>query len=109
MISAGKYRHSIALQQPSKGTDPYGGEYDTWSDFATVRAKKRPLRGRELIAAHAAQSETEVMFYIRFLSGVNSSMRIVHGGEYYNITSVVDVDGRGRELEISAKTGVSEG
>lgn len=109
LINAGKYRHSIVIQEPTKSTDAWGGEINTWSNFATVRAKKRPLRGRELIAAQAEQSETEVMFYIRYLSGVDRSMRIVHDSKYYDITSVVNVDERNRELEISTKTGMSEG
>lgn len=108
-MRAGELRHIITIQEPAKAVDEYGGDYVTWSDFATVRAKKRPLRGRELMAAQAAQSETEVMFYIRYLSGVNSKMRIVHGSDYYDITSVVNVNEQNRELEIAAKTGVNQG
>lgn len=108
-MRAGKLRHRIIIQQKAPALDEYGGTVYEWSDYATVWAKKRPLRGRELMAAQAAQSETTVMFYTRYLSGINSTMRIVHDGEYYDIASVIDVDERHRELEISAKTGMSEG
>lgn len=110
-MSAGKYRQVITFQHiTGTADDGYGGSVKVWGDFAAnVRAKKRPLRGRELVAAQAVQSETEVMFYTRYFPGVNTSMRIVCNGIYYDITAVVDVDERHRELEISAKTGLSEG
>lgn len=108
-MKTGGLNKIIAIQQRTEATDSDGGTYFTWSAFATVWAKKRPLRGRELVAAHAAQSLTEVMFYIRYLSGMTSSMRIVHGGEYYDITAIVNIDEGNRELEISTKTGMSTG
>ena len=108
-MSAGKYKQVVTLQNKTESTDSYGGTVYTWSDFATVRAKVRPLRGREMVAAQAAQSETTVMFYIRYIPGADSSMRIVYAGKNYDITGTVDIDERHREIEISTKTGLSEG
>ena len=108
-MQAGQLRNQITIQSKTETTDSYGGTVSAWSDFATVMAKIRPLRGRELVAAQAVQSEAEVMFYLRYLSGVESSMRIAHESTYYDIVSIVDVDFRHKELEISTKTGLSEG
>jgi len=108
-MSAGKYKSVVTIQSKSESTDTYGGTVYNWNDFATVRAKVRPLRGRELVAAQAVQSETQVMFYVRYIPGVETYMRIVCDGKFYDITAIVDVDYQHRELEISAKTGTSEG
>lgn len=106
---AGKLDKRITFQSKAESLDSWGGTIWTWSNVATVWAKKRPLRGRELIAAQAAQSESTDMFYARYMSGLDTSMRIVFGGKYYDIISIVNVNEENVELEITTKTGVSEG
>lgn len=106
---AGKLNKRITFQQKSATTDAYGGTIYTWADIATVWAKKRPLRGRELIAAQAAQSEATDMFYCRYRSDIDTADRISYNGKYYNITSIANVDENDVELEITTKTGLSEG
>lgn len=109
MIQAGKYRQVVTIQSRTETQDVHGGTVYAWTYVATVRAKIRPLRGRELISAQAEQSEASVMFYMRHRADIDTSSRLVCDGKYYDITAVVDVDYRHRELEISAKTGTSEG
>ena len=109
-IAAGKYRHIIDIQSKVAALDEWGGDTFEWVDVAAdVRARKWPIKGRELIAAQAAQSETTDRFYIRYRDGLDSSMRIVYKSKYYDITSIIDIEERQRELEISTKTGMSEG
>ena len=81
----------------------------TWSDFAKAWARIRMLRGRDFIAANAAQSEMVGVFNIAYRSGVTQDMRISYGGKYYDITAVVDVNEQRRELDIMVRTGASEG
>ena len=108
-MQPGKLDKIITFQSKSASTGDYGGQAFTWADFATVWAHVQPLKGRELIAAKAAQSETDVRVYIRYLAGLNTSMRIVYNGKNYDITGIVDIDEKNVEMEISAKTGLSEG
>jgi len=109
-MRAGELRQIISIQSKTLATDDYGGPVETWADFAAgVRAKAQPLSGRELIAAQAAQSETEMKFITRYISGVTQSMRIVMGSNHYNITAVIDVDSMGREMHLMATTGLNEG
>lgn len=106
---AGQLRHSITIQQLSTARDDYGGVVETWADFATVNASVQPLSGRELIAAQAAQSESRVKMSMRYIPGVTEAMRVSYGGKVYNITAVIDVDERHRELQIMAGTGLNQG
>lgn len=108
-MNPGKYNHIIFLQSKTVTTDTYGGPVESWADVATVWARVQPIKGREMIAAQAAQSETAVRFYTRWFDGVTTAMRIVYAGKNYDITGIVDIDERHVELEISAKTGTSEG
>lgn len=111
MIGAGRLRQVIVIQHiTGYTTDAHGGNSPVWSSFAVnVRAEKKPLSGRELIAAQAAQSETVSKFIIRYIPGVTQAMRIIHDGKYHNITAVIDVNEAHRELQIMAGTGLNEG
>lgn len=97
-------KHIITVQSRAESTDAYGGLIYTWSDFAKVWAEVDPLKGRELIAAQAAQSEITVRFVVRFVDGIDSTMRILHEGAAYNIMAPpINTGGMNRELVILAK------
>jgi len=100
-MRAGPLRHKVILQEKSvTGRDAKGGEVIDWVEFSTVRANVVPLRGREYVAIRQAQAELQVRIEMRFLSGVTSAMRAVHGTAIYNIADVIDVGGRRRNLEL---------
>jgi SPP1 family predicted phage head-tail adaptor len=99
----------ITIQSKTMSTDSYGGQVETWADFAKVWANVWPLKGRELVAAQAAQSETTVRFNIRWIAGLTEAMRISYNSKLYDITGIIDVGEKHVEFEIMAKTGLSEG
>lgn len=104
-----KHNKLITLQRKAKTLDEWGGDIFTWEDIATVWAKKRPLRGRELVAAQAAQSESTDMWYCRYRSDLSSADRISFNSKSYDIQSIINIDEKNVELEITTKTGMSEG
>lgn len=108
-MQAGKRNHIVTIQAKTPATGEYGGTTYTWATFATVWAAIMPLRGRDLVAAQAAQNETTVRFNIRWISGLTESMRIVYNGKNYDITALIDIDEKHVEYDIMAKTGLSEG
>jgi SPP1 family predicted phage head-tail adaptor len=109
-VSAGRLKKVIEIQERTETTDSFGGQVHVWSDvYSGVRAAKEPLSGRELIAAQAAQSSTTIRFIIRFLEGIDSSMRIFHDDKFYNITEIIDPEEAHRELQIMTSTGLNEG
>lgn len=109
-MQAGRLRHSVIIQQPSYGAEgTYGGKILTWSTFATVNAAIVPMRGNKLFSAQSAQSKVDTEIYIRYLSGVTASMRVVFGSTYYDINAVIDKEMRGVEMLLMCSTGVNEG
>lgn len=108
-MRAGGRNKIIEIQQPSVVLDGWGGSINSWATFATVWARVQPIKGRELIASMAAQSEITTIFSTQYIADVNQDMRIVYGGKYYNITAVIDVEEAHRELQIMASTGLNEG
>jgi SPP1 family predicted phage head-tail adaptor len=101
MINPGNLRHKITIQEKVLTSNEHGYEVEQWQDWMTVWASKSGLSGREYYAAASIQSENDVIYKIRYVQGVNSDMRIVEGTNTYDIKSVVDKDGRKKELFIT--------
>ncbi|MBM9615311.1 phage head closure protein [Desulfobulbus rhabdoformis] len=101
-------RYIITIQSKGEVEDEWGGVVDDWTPFCRAWAKKKYLSGREIMSAQAAQSETTVRFWTRYIPGVDTSMRIEHKGEHFDIIAVIPVK-EGTELEFHAKTGANNG
>jgi len=108
-LKAGDLRHRITIQQRSTSEDAVGQLLLTWTDVATTWAKVEQLAGRELMTASAERAENTARITIRYRSDLVEKMRILYGAIIYDITSVSDIEGRRRELEVMCKTGVSNG
>lgn len=109
-MQPGQRRHLIVIQKKTITVDPeYGGTVTTWTDFCRAMAAVRMSRGRELIAAQAAQSEMKGTFNIAYRAGVTQDMRIIYAGKVHNITAVVDVNEQRMEMDIMVSAGLNEG
>jgi SPP1 family predicted phage head-tail adaptor len=104
MMEAGRLRHKITIEQKQITRDAQGGEIVTWITFAAgVWTDAQPLRGREYVTLRAAQADISIRFAMRYLAGVNPAMRVIWGGNPYEIVDVIDVGGRRRELELMCR------
>lgn len=111
-MRAGKLRHRVDFQRPTFAQDPVSGEMvKTWVDVWTkVPASVESLSAREFIAAAATQAEVTARVGIRRRAGVDSTMRIVHRGKFYNIEGVLPDPKSGLEyLTLPCSEGVSDG
>jgi SPP1 family predicted phage head-tail adaptor len=101
-MNPGELRHRITLQRLTTTTNENGFEIEEWTDVKTVWASITNLHGREYYEAAAVQAEQTVKFTIRYLSGVDTSMRILFQGKQYNITSIDNIKYQNRFIEIRA-------
>lgn len=105
-----KYNRIVSIQRKISVADTsYGGHVEIWTTYATVWASVMPLKGRELIAAQAAQSEVTTRIGMYYRADVKPVDRIIHGANIYNIMSVIDPEDAHKELQIMATTGLNEG
>ena len=96
--AAGKLRHRVELQEQQIAQDPNTGEMvTTWVTIAQPWAEIVPMSGREFMAAGAEQSEVRGRIVIRYRDDVDSSMRVVYRGRYYNILAVLPDAESGKE------------
>ena len=102
VIQAGKLRHSIVIQKNTPSTDSFGEQDPSWSTFATVFADIKPLTSREFWDAKQVNAENTLKFIIRYLSGLDSKMRISWDSRLFNIESIINVNERKKKIVILA-------
>ena len=91
MTNIGDFKHKIIIQKPTSSIDEYGCYNQTWTDYKTVWASVTNLFGREFFEAQATKSETTVKFIIRYISNLDTTMRISFDDKIYNITFIDDI------------------
>ncbi len=92
----------ITIQELKLSINENGFEIEEWIDYKRVWAGVSNLHGREYFDAAAIQMENTVKFTIRYLPGIDTSMRIVFKEKFYNITSIDNIKYRNRFMEIKA-------
>lgn len=94
-MQAGRLNRRCTLQSPSQSVDALGQPIPGWTDVALVWASIRHLSGVEAIKADAVTSTVKASIRIRYRTGLNAGMRVVHGAQVYSIEAVMpDVGGR---------------
>jgi SPP1 family predicted phage head-tail adaptor len=78
-----------------------GEEAVSYTEYASVWASKKDIRGREFFAADQMNSEVSTTFQIRYRTDVVMTDRIVMDGLNYNVVAIGEM-GRRDGLEIQA-------
>ena len=123
-IRRGRYRESIALDEPTEEQDDSGSPIVTWNERAVVRAEIMPLRGRERLQGNAINANIDAKVFTAWSplwDGVTAKWRIRHlnkggttedgkDGVPYNIAEPpTNVDMRNHEVELMVNTGLNQG
>ena len=101
-MRAGKLKHRIEVQAPTNSRADDGGTATSWATEATRWGSIDAISGREFFEAAQTQSRVTHRIRMRFYDGLTSDYRLVWDGRAFEIDSVVDVGGRGRETVIMA-------
>jgi len=122
MLPAGRLNQRVTLQAKTVTRGEGGEEVPAWVDVPpVVWAEVEPLRGREFFAAQGAQYACDVKVRIRYRADIAlgkpmiqqaaqwREMRLVWRGQPHDVTSVIDVRGRGEVLELLCVAGVGDG
>lgn len=109
-LKSGDLKHYIRIDAPVEGApDRYGRRTVTWEEVAQLYAKVSDVSGREYFAAAAYQMENTVSFTIRYDSTVNSGMRVIFGGNAYDIKEVNHLGYRGDFMTLKCMKVIAEG
>lgn len=98
----GRFDRRIVIQSKTNISDNYNQPVPTWATFATVWASVDDKSGSESFRADQLTAYRSTVFTIRYLSGLNETMRIKYNLQYYNIRMIKSPD-RNRSLEVTAE------
>lgn len=101
-LQAGALDRKITIQKPEVTRGAMGGEITGWSLFASVWAEKIPLRASERLAAAQIRASQVEIFRVRYLPGLNSTMRILLENQTYRIVGIAEIERR-VSIEITAE------
>ena len=102
-MRAGLLRNRVTVQSLAVAQNEFNEEIETWSDLATVWARVQPMPGREFFAGSETMDQQPVVFTFRKRGGITldeKTRRLVWDSKNYDITSISDVAGRGRDWEV---------
>lgn len=102
-MKAGKLRHKIIIQSLTETQDGFGEGIKSPSTFATRRASIKNLRGGEKFTAQQVNSDAQVLFTIRYLSGVTTKMRVSYSGRVFDILYVDNGAERDTETRLECR------
>ena len=84
-MKGGELRHKIELQRYSETQDNFGEPIKGYIHFAFAYAQVRPLTGRESYQEEMVSTQQTHKIKMRYIQGVESTMRIVFGGRIFEI------------------------
>ena len=101
-MKAGSLRHVITLQEPVETQNDYGEPVTSWQDVLSCRASIEPLSAREFFASQQTKADVTHKVRLRYLPVV-PTMRLLFGTRVFNISSALNREERGIELELLCK------
>lgn len=101
-MAIGELKHRITFKRLVTTINENGFEVETWEDYKLVWASVSNLSGREFYQAAVIQAEKTVKFIIRYIKGIDTSMRILFRDKQYNITSINNMKYENKYIEIKA-------
>jgi SPP1 family predicted phage head-tail adaptor len=103
MLRAGTLRDRITLMASARTTDARWGTAEGWTEYATAWANVTPTDGTEFFTDKGVQTAVTHLVRMRYRPDVKATDQILYGNLTLDILSVIDPDGRKRELLITTK------
>ena len=102
-MRAGQLDQRIIIERQENTYDVYGQPVTEWVMHHAAWAAVEPLQGREYVAMMVAVSEVTARIRLRYVPGIDSTMRVKHGTDTYGIQSVIHVKSAQRELQLMCR------
>ena len=105
--SIGQQRWLVTFEDPDPPVpDGEGGYLQTWTAVVPptwfVRVRPATARDAERVTAGTVITHVSHVVYGRFHPGVSTRTRMIHKGQTYHVTSVINVEDRDSDMELIA-------
>lgn len=103
-MRAGELRHRAIIQKPDDVASGFNGTR-SWHTYATVWCKIEPTRGQYSFDEDTKKDQSSVthIITIRYIRGLDTSMRLSFEGRFFTFEVIRNLDERNREIQIEAK------
>jgi len=102
----GTLRHRIVIQQLVLTPDGQGGNAESWTTFATVWSELKEVKAWEQLMASELQTRRTHTIRLRYLSGLNTSMRVTYDGRTFYVHGIRNFDERKFFIILDTEEGV---
>jgi len=90
MIDPGRLRERITIQQATETRNAIGESTQTWATFSQRWASVDGISAREFLTSGQQQTEITHRVRMRYLAGLNSTMRVLWRGRVLEIASCLE-------------------
>ena len=108
MIKSGRLRDLITIEKVVVTRDELNGEVRSWQFFAHAWAEVAHLSSRELSRVRMFSSQITTKFTIRYMAGLDNTVRIVIGDAVYSVSEIIEPDSSRRMIELLGYAEVTE-
>jgi SPP1 family predicted phage head-tail adaptor len=99
-MRVGKLRHTGTIENLVKGQDDAGGALESWTEFKKVWCDIKPLNGNEKYVSHEKHSTATHQVIMRYVSGVDTKMRLLSRGRKFDILSALNINEEDKMLQL---------
>lgn len=97
----GNLNHLATIEAYTQAVDSFGGTSGgAWATFGQAWVSILPLNGSEKYVSGEKHATATHKIRMRFLSGVNTKMRIKAKGRTFEIVSIINPGERDKELQL---------
>lgn len=103
-MRAGNLRNKAEIQEIGETQNDFGEvEKGDYAKFKDVWCSIVPVTGKESFLSNVDFSKTTHKIRIRYIPGINASMRLVWQGRIFNFISTANVSERDKTIDIKAE------
>jgi head-tail adaptor len=98
-MRGGKLDRTIVIERPLTTVDDNGTPSQAWTEIARVRAQRIQASTEEFMRTFGTNSQTIVVYRIRYVDGLTLSDRVREGVEIFDVKEIKEI-GRRKSLEL---------
>ena len=96
----GTLRHKITLLSEQTAADAGGGSAITWTANGSVWASVERLQSTQDFLGERRRRLKRIAATVRYRPNFSSGQRLIFGDDTFEITSIEDIDDRGRRVTL---------
>lgn len=104
-MTSGKLRNKITIERETQTKNAIGGFSSAWATHIQPFAYIKPVSGYERLQAQKLEADISHKIYIRYVTDILPTDRVLFKGRYMQIRAILDLEERNKWLELTCVEG----